>query len=404
MPKRELKALTNTRIRSLGPKAKDYEVFDSNVGGLSVRVFPSGKKSFSVNFRVNGKRKRIRISNPKDMGIIEARQIAIELKGRAKRVTNPIIEKCTAISGKQKIENRADQTIANLANEFIEKYCIGEKSKPSLKSWREYQRVLNKYVIPQWGNLHIETISIGALTKLLDTIAQTNGPYQANRVLAITRKLFNWSRGRGIIDYIPIVPNRENKESARIRFLNNDEIILFWNGCEKEGYPFGKLYQLLLVTGQRLGDVANMRWSQFDMAYKSSGQLYKVWKLPPHSVKMDKFHLVPLSPMTVKLINSIPRIKDNDLLFPSGSSNHRTVSGFGKSKKRICTFETDWRLNDLRRTVFKNLSRLEIDYVICKKVFGHVDNSVEGQFDLQDYLKQKQNALDKWSELLTSIL
>jgi integrase len=179
---------------------------------------------------------------------------------------------------------------------------------------------------------------------------------------------------------------------------------LFWKGCEKESYPFGKLYQLLLLTGQRLGEVANMRWSQLDMAYESFGQLYKVWKLPPHSAKMDRVHFVPLSPMTIKLINSIPKFKGNDLLFPSGSSNNRTISGFGKSKKRICTFETDWRLNDLRRTVHTSLSRLEIDYMICNKVFGHIDKSIEGQIDLHDYLKQKQNALDKWSQLLTSIL
>jgi len=258
MPKRETKALTNIRIDVLKPKAKDYEVFDHDVGGLSVRVFPSGQKSFAVNFRINGKRKRIRIGAPKDMSIVEARQTATELKERVKRGESPINDQRVTTAEKQAALKIIDQTIAKVANEFITKYCIGEGNEPNLKGWREYQRILNRYVIPHWGDLHIETISIGALTTLLDTIAKKNGPIMANRVLAVTRKLFNWARGRGIIDYVPIVPNTARKENARTRFLNDDEIVEFWRGCEKESYPFGKLFQLLLLTGQRLGEVTNM--------------------------------------------------------------------------------------------------------------------------------------------------
>jgi integrase len=406
MPKRERKALTNIRINAFEPKIKDYEVFDRNVGGLSIRIFPSGQKSFSINFRINGKRKRMRIGNYKDMSIVEARQIAIELKERVKGGVYPINKSHNSIAKEEeeKVKETEDQTIAKLSAEFIKKYCIGEGSEPNLKSWLEYQRILNKYVIPHWGKLHIEVISIGALTTLLDTISKQNGPVMANRVLAVTRKLFNWARDRGVIDYVPIVPNIARKEKARTRFLNDEEIIEFWKGCEKESYPFGKLFQLLLLTGQRLSEVTNMRWSQLDMNYKGSDQLYKVWKLPSHSTKFDRIHVIPLSSMAVELINSIPRFMDNDLLFPSSGSNDGPVSGFGKPKKRICTFEADWRLNDLRRTFWKNFSRLEIDYMICNEVLGHTDQKIEGYYDHRNYLKQKQSAMNKWAQLLLSIL
>tara|TARA_Y100001960_G_C14643987_1_gene812366 strand:- start:887 stop:1249 length:363 start_codon:yes stop_codon:yes gene_type:complete len=108
--------------------------------------------------------------------------------------------------------------------------------------------------------------------------------------------------------------------------------------------------------------------------------------------------------MAVSIIESIPRFENCDLLFPSSRSNERPVSGFSKAKNRICEFETDWRLHDLRRTVRTSLSRLEVDYIVCNKILGHIDQSVEGNYDHHDYLRQKREALEKWAVLLTSIL
>ena len=405
MPKRTRDKinLTEPFIKALKPASKAYEVFDARLGGFSVQVYPTGKKTYFVNYNANGKRKRLRIGEPKLLKVSEARNIATQNKKTAKSGVDLTQERRRSM-GPQKAMNSINQhTVAKLADEFIDQYCIGEGNEPSLKSWEEYQRILNKYVIPHWGNLEIQTISIGALTTLLDTIAKQNGLVMANRVLAVTRKLFNWTRGRGIIDYVPIVPNIARKEKARSRFLNDDEIIEFWKGCEKESYPFGKLYQLLLLTGQQLGEVANMRWTQIDIAYEDPGQLYKVWKLPSHSTKIAKTHLVPLSPMADELISSMPRFQNCDLLFPSSRSNDRPISGFGKSKKRVCTLKTDWRLRDLRRTVRTNLYRLKIDHMICNKVFGHIDQGLDERYDNNDYLKQKQDALTKWSQSLTDL-
>ena len=399
MPKRikEQISLTYPFVMALKPSSKAYEVFDARVGGFSVQVYPTGKKTYFVNYNVHGKRKRLRIGEPKLLKISEARVIAIQSKETCKSSINIAQEENLATEA-QKVEgSKAQQTIATLADEFITEYCIGEGSEPNLKGWKEYLRILNKYVIPKWGNLPIEIISIGAVTKLLDKIAKKNGPYQSNRVLAVIRKLFNWARDKEIISYVPIAPKVAKKEKARTRFLNDYEIVKFWKACEKESYPFGKLFQLLLITGQRRLDVASMRWSQVDINKR-------VWMLPAHATKLDKTHLVPLSTIAIDLLNSMPRLEACDLVFPSSRNNNYPVSGFGKVKKRICTFETDWRLNDLRRTVRINFTRLEIDYMICNKVLGYIDQSFEGHYDPQDYRKQKKNALDKWAQLLTSIL
>ena len=396
MPKRTRKqqSLTDPAIAALKATDKAYEVFDARVGGFSVQVYPTGKKTYFVNYNLAGKRKRLRIGEPKLMKISEARTIAMQEKEKAQAGINPKREREEATKAKV----REDQnTIANVATDFVKRYCVGSGSEPNLKSWREYQRTLEHYVLPRWGSRGADSITRQDVTALLDAVEDKNGPYQANRVLAVVRKMFNWLLARGVIEHSPVSVGIARKEKPRERTLSDDEIVEFWTGCEKQAYPFGKLFQLLLITGQRREEVAGMRWSQIDL-------VENVWSLPAHSTKMGREHLVPLSPMAVDLLNTLPRFDDCDFVFPSRNSNDRHVSGYSKAKVKICQLETDWRLHDLRRTVRTNLSRLEIDYIICNKVLGHIDGSVEGSYDVHDYLRQKRAALEKWAVLLTGIV
>ena len=399
MPGTKAQNFTNMTIEALKPTSKAYEVFDARVGGFSVQVYPTGAKTYFLNYRVQGnpKRKRIRIGDPRLMKINEARTKAMQIKEGAKSGIDPKQEREQAVKAKAQETSQSENTIANAAGEFIERYCIGTGNEPNLRSWNEYKRTLELYVIPRWGSRNVESITRTDITALLDAVEDNNGGYQANRVLAVVRKMFNWLLGRGAIEQTPVSIGIARKEKPRERFLSDDEIVEFWKGCEESAYPFGKLFQLLLVTGQRREEVAGMRWSQIDL-------VEKIWDLPSHSTKMGRRHLVPLSPMAVSIIESIPRFENCDLLFPSSRSNERPVSGFSKAKNRICEFETGWRLHDLRRTVRTSLSRLEVDYIVCNKILGHIDQSVEGNYDHHDYLKQKLEALEKWAVLLTSIL
>jgi integrase len=393
MPQRETKALTNIRINALKVKPKDYEVFDRNVGGLAVRVFPSGKKSFVVNFRVNGKRKRMTLGNPSVMSISEARQEALQLQQKAKAGTNVIQEKKDNIKAKIAEQTRAQNTFAHVTDLFIELYCIEDKN---LKSWKEYKRILNKYVIPHWGNRNIEDIKKTDVTALLDSVAKNYGSYQANRVLATIRKLFNWGCVRGVVENTPIVVGMARSEDPRERKLEDDEIVIFWDGCEKLKYPYGKIFQLLLITGQRRGEVINMKWSQINMSSK-------VWSLPSHSTKSGLPHLVPLSQMAIDILEMLPKFADSDLLFPTEMNRDRPVGNVSVAKKRVCEIK-DWRLHDLRRTVRTNLAELKVPYLICNKVLGHIDHSVEKHYDKHDYVDEKRDALETWGKRLTSIL
>ena len=158
MPKRIRKpqSLTDPTITALKPEPdKAYEVFDSRVGGFSVQVYPSGKKTFFVNYNFNGKRKRIRIGEPKLMKISEARTKAMQEKEKAKSGIDLAQERKDELKAQIAEQTKSQNTFAYVSDLFIERYCIEDKK---LKSWKEYKRSLQKYVIPHWGNRNIEDI------------------------------------------------------------------------------------------------------------------------------------------------------------------------------------------------------------------------------------------------------
>lgn len=156
---------------------------------------------------------------------------------------------------------------------------------------------------------HIGAKRIGDVTKhdilsVLDGIVDRGSPVTANCVLAVTRKLFNWASDvRGLIVVSPCKGiGAPTAELSRDRVLSDDEIRAAWAAFDDTGWPFGPLAQLLLLTGQRLSEVAETQWSEIDLEAKT-------WKIPKERTKNDRAHEVPLSDAAVEIIRALPRIE-----------------------------------------------------------------------------------------------
>jgi integrase len=179
-------------------------------------------------------------------------------------------------------------------------------------------------------------------------------PYLANRVLAAVRRLFNWCIERDIVQHSPAEPVKApGREIKHDRILAADEIIACWAAWDEQGFPFGLLAPLLLVTGQRLGEVAHMRWSNLDLEAGT-------WALPPELTKSSRAHLIPLSSLAAETIAALPR-QTGDFVF-STRRGERPVSGFSRTKQRCDYFSGvgDWRLHDLRRTAATGMAELGV--------------------------------------------
>ena len=173
----------------------------------------------------------------------------------------------------------------SVGEEFITKYA-----KPRNRTADEVARMFALHLYPALGHRPIETVTRRDILDLLDGIEAKASGARANRVLANVRRLFSWAVERGIIEASPAANVKApGQETARDRVLTDDELRAFLRACERMGEPFGPLFRLLLLTGQRRDEVAALPWAELDLA----GAL---WRLPAARTKNKRASATCRSP------------------------------------------------------------------------------------------------------------
>jgi integrase len=360
---------------------------DALPGSFGLRVFASGVKSWQIMYRVprrDGtlKQKRLALATYPAFGLSEARELAREALKKVARGADPAEDRKVI-----RAKLAAMPTVEEAAREFIEHYA-----KPRNRSWRETQRIFERYVFPVWGERLLPTITKSDVADLLTAIAAGGAPYMANRVLAAIRRFWNWSLEQGKTEISPVANVKAPaREISRDRILSDEEIAAVWRACESMGWPFGPLIQLLIVTGQREDEVAGMRWSEVDLERA-------LWTLPREASKSDRLNQVPLPPLALQILDRLPR--SGDLVF--STTGKTPVSGFSKAKTRCDQLSgvSGWRLHDLRRTVASGMARLKVEPWVVEKVLNHQTgqlSGVAGVYNRWGYSEEKREALSQWA-------
>jgi integrase len=136
-------------------------------------------------------------------------------------------------------------------------------------------------------------------------------------------RVFKWARAKRLIEVNPAldIPMPLKRVPTRDRVLDDDEIIAFWSGCERISWPFGPLFKVLLLTGQRLREVARMSWSEINLDERT-------WRLPAARTKNGRQHEVALSDLAMEILTGLPRFVDCDFVFASPRNPGKPVAGF----------------------------------------------------------------------------
>jgi integrase len=98
------------------------------------------------------------------------------------------------------------------------------------------------------------------------------------------------------------------ERKPRQRVLNDAELRAFWRATATLGYPFGPLFQFLLLTGQRRNEVVRARWREFDLTAR-------LWIVPPERFKSDAVHTIPITDAALALLGGMPRFTGGDFMF-----------------------------------------------------------------------------------------
>jgi integrase len=395
--------LTDRQLRALKRESKRYEVMDSDVPGFGVRVSETGQKSFILIARYPGS------PNPTRRTLGEYPSLSLEsARGRA-RDWRDLIRKGLDPKAEnerlRRLELRKQQTtFAAVAEDYIERHVKGQRKA------KDTEREIRKELISRWGERPVTSLAREDVITLVEGIARRPAPYTAHIVLGHARSLFNWAINRGAYG-LETSPCDRIKPSALIgakeprqRVLSDSEIGAVWSATEKLGYPFGPLYQLLLLTGARKNEVAGAKWGEFDLKKK-------IWTVPPERFKSNASHLVPLSDQALAIIERLPRFTKGDRLFTT-TYGEKPISGFSKAKERIDKLVKDeleaspssWVVHDIRRTVRTRLASLRISDLVAEMVIGHGRKGLQRVYGQHRYVDETREALELWAARLRDIV
>ncbi len=259
---------------------------------------------------------------------------------------------------------------------------------------------LRTHISKHWKPLHDKPLAAIRRADVADRvreIVEESGEHAASRARRMLSTFYAWSIAEGKVEENPVIGTRAPaKDVKRERVLSASELSAIWHGAP-DG-DFGNILKMLILTGLRRDEVAEMRWSELHFGEA-------IWKIPGARTKNKLPHEVPLSSPAIEILQRIPQRADRDLVFGSGKGG---FSGFSKAKKRldISTKVSDWRLHDIRRSVATGMASIGIMPHIVEAALSHISGhkaSVAGIYNRATYTTEKRDALDRWSSYVTAL-
>jgi integrase len=341
--------------------------------------------------------------------LASARRLASELHHQRARGRDVV-----AARHREKLERevRGAKDFAQAAIDFVEQHAMRKTRR-----WRERARLLGlrpsvegeglelipKGLADRWRDRPIAEIDGDDIHSIVDEARERGVPglerraagpseSQARTMFATLSKLFGWLVERRRLGANPCAGvHRPATLKARDRVLTNAEIVSFWRAASAERKEFGALLKMLLLTGARLNEVAQMRRAEI-------GDDGTTWTIPGERTKNHRVHVLPLPPLARELIAGVGT--DDDLVFTTDGLH--PVSGWSKIKGRLdaATQIPKWRFHDVRRTTATGMAEIGIAPHIVEAVLNHVSGAragVAGTYNRAAYAAEKKAALERWA-------
>jgi integrase len=369
--------LTKRVVDAANPKTGDYFIWDDELRGFGLRIFPSGLKTYVAQYRKDGRSRRIAIGVHGALTPDDARKQAKIILGDVAKGLNPAEERAVI---------RRDPNVHELCDLYLKE---GRAAKPTKKesSWTIDQSNMDRHIRPMLGSRKLRSlvkadiqrfqadITMGKTAKNEKTgfrgrAIVKGGPGTAARATSILAAMLNFALDRGIIPANPARGVKLHPTNRRERYLSSDELSRLGVALSKEAenplaFPSIAAIRLLIFTGCRKSEVTTLQWRFVDL---ERGLL----RLPDSKTGAK---VVPIGGPAVDILKALPREENEPYVFPSPREGHRHVIGLQKVWERVreAAELTDVRLHDLRHSFASVAVSGGHSLYAVSKVLGHKD-------------------------------
>jgi integrase len=325
------KRLIKTVVDSLKPSTQPYVIYDSEIVGLSIRVAPSGTKTWRIEYRVApGGRgspvKRMSIGSATEIAAEQARRLALQIRADAARGIDPAAER---------IARRKELTVADLVKLYEAEGCYvqggrrrGQPIKPA--TVKHLLALLDHHVLPLIASKKLSDVTPADVERVARAIATgktgkvrregqvgrhaRGGEGAAIKTISVLSSIFLFAVRRDLMHENPVhrasVPRVHGR---RERFLTLEEIAKLGTAIENLvgnrmiNIKAANIIRLLLLTGARRNEINRLQWNEVDL---------QNLRLVLAETKTGK-SIRPLATAAAVLLASLPRVDGSPWVFPA---------------------------------------------------------------------------------------
>lgn len=413
MPKRA-KELSATEVRRLAQQPGFHAV--GGVAGLYLTVSDTGAASWILRTKIGDRRRDIGLGGFPEVKLAQARERALEAKDKIKAGIDPVAERKEARS-RLLAQQMKEITFEQAAAKVIEKKQA-EASNP--KHAAQWASTLKTYAYPVLGKMAVKDVDLAHVIKVLEpewekkTETMTRVRQRIEAVLAWAtvhghRSGDNPARWKGNLDAVLPAPARvaKSKNHAALPYARAAEFIADLH--TRDGLA-AKALEFAILTAARSGEVRGATWREIDLEAK-------VWTVPAERMKAGSEHRVPLPDTAVRLLEALPRIDGNELVFPAprgGQMSDATLAAVIKrmnESKPEAERYTDPKQDDRPvtqhgfRSTFRDWAGECTAYPgeAIEKALAHtVKNKAEAAYRRGDMLDKRRLLMADWADYLNN--
>lgn len=344
--------ITKRSVDAAAPSDKEFFIWDDELRGFGLRVYPSGRKMYLTQFRAGGRLRRVNIGLHGAMTPDLARTEAMRHLSHVRLGADPAGERD---------RRKVSPTMKEFGQRFLDEH-VALHCKPSTQA--EYRRSVELFINPKIGSHRMIDITRADVVEIHQSMKAT--PYQANRTLGVLSIMFTVAHTWGVrSDGVnPCWKVKRYKEQKRERYLTPDELarlgkVLRETNAEREA---AFCIQLLLLTGCRLGEIQKLKWEYVDL---KSGLL----RLPDSK---SGAKLVAIGQAVVDVFKSIPKVENNPYVI-TGTIDRQHLTDMQKPWRRLRKRAglDDVRIHDLRHSFASDALQLGEDLTMIGRLLGH---------------------------------
>lgn len=389
-------SMSDRRLRALpAPDTKSLVYTDADTPGLTLEIYPSGKKTWRFRFSMGGRGGE---QGKVTLGTFPATPLSVaRLRARENRA---LIE--AGINPQRKRREAKAPTWADVVAQYFNSRRFRQLSASHQRGLRS---TMKRDVLPTLGKYKAGDIERRDVRLVIEKIIARGSGGQANHTLTCLKSVFNWAISQDLMKHNPATHiDTDIKTKRRDRVLSADELYRFWTGLERIDIliTVKLILKFQLVTAQRIGEVLSMRWADITD---------NVWTIPTQVAKNRQRHLVPLSPLAQRLLaQTAETALPSRFVFPSPLPHVEKPIGYGTVNQNLLhrvlpTLKlAHFTTHDLRRTAATMIASTGAERENIKRILNHVDSSVTAIYDRYSYQNEKRHYLEKWASMLEGII